>query len=240
MGFDNSSPNITQVDPTNPAAQGATSAAGNFFENIFSNAGSGLGAAGGNAIASTLGQNPLLDTASQLFGGFQAGQQVVNALQPIQQQQLQQGLGQITSGALGIGNTAAAQQGAGFANQALQGFNAQNAQFLQQGQALDLQALLGQQQNMNQLLGIGAQFAAPQNLETIAQAQGPGFGGFLGQLGGGLLGSVLGPVGAAAGSQLAGSIFGGGGGGGQVISAQPGFQTPSFFPTGNFNPFFTG
>jgi len=258
MGFGGGGPEITQADPTNPLAAGATGAAGDFFQGVFGGAGdllgqiqnagtSGLAGQAGNAIASTLGQNPTGQAQDALtgllggIGGLGAGQQVVNALQPIQQRQAQQGLGQIQNSALGIGNTAAAQQGSGFLDQINQGFNAQNAGFLQQGQALDLQAQLGAsgllntfandqlgrqigagqfglQQNqasiapLLQLLGLGTQFAQPQGLDTIAQPNSGGVGSFLGGVLGTGLGSFLGPLGAAAGGQLGSGLFGGGGG----------------------------
>lgn len=243
MGFGSKGPDVTQVNPANPAAQGTSNALGSAFQQ-FLGQGQGFGQQGlsgqaGNAIASLLGQNPQMQAAqfgmpqgmqTDMGAGGQVGspgslgQGLIAALGPLRAQQMQAGQTGLANSASGINGTALAMQGLDLQTQMGTQFAAQDAGILQQAQQTQFdQALQGgqfglqQQDQLLKLLGLGNQFAGTNPMDTVVQPQGGGFGGFLGQLGGGLLGSVAGPFGATIGANLAGNLFGGGGGGGSSI-----------------------
>lgn len=115
------------------------------------------------ALQSLLGgqqsQNP--------FGGFSAGQQVVNAAQPVFNQNLQGALTQVANRAPSVRNAAFGDQASGLAQRALGDFNLFQQQALQQGQQLDLQHAMGNAQLSQQgmLGGLGA-------LGSLSQAAG--------------------------------------------------------------------
>jgi hypothetical protein len=92
-------------------------------------------------------QNP----NANAFGGFSAGQQTVNAAQPVFQQNLQGALTQVANRAPSVRNSAFGDQAGGLAQRALGDFNLFQQQALQQGQQLDL-AQAGQ----NQQFALGA------------------------------------------------------------------------------------
>lgn len=108
-------------------------------------------------------QNPFLPQGQE---GFQQGQQLVGAAQPVFQQNLNEALTTLTQRAPSLRNTAFGGEAGGLAQQALQDFNLFQQQALQQGQALDLQA---QQQALNFMLGgAGQQIGAAQALGGLA------------------------------------------------------------------------
>ena len=230
MGFGGGEPDVTQINPNTQPVQQVGNAAGDFFSQLFG-AGNPF-AGGGQAMASTLGQNPqgqAVNTLTNLLGGggVGAGQQVINAAQPIFNQNLQAGLGQLSNFAPGRFSTAAQQQGVGLAQNALQDFNLFQAQALQQGQNTEINAAQGILNPFVQALGIGAGFGNQSPIESFVQPQGPGLGGFLGNLAGTALGSFAGPLGAAAGGSLGSRLFGGGGGAFTSATPSQGFGFPA-------------
>lgn len=246
MGF-GSQPQVTTIDPNAGAVKQTAGAAGDFFSklfaggvenNPFANVGqAGLAGTARNALEIALAQNPMQQTQETLTGLMQgAGQQVIDAAQPVFNQNLATAQGNLNSAAPGRFSTAFTGQGIDLAQNALRDFNLFQAQTLQEGQKTQLAAggllndiansqianLLGAGQfglNQNlagidpfvQLLGIGAGFGRPAPMESVVQQGSGGLGGFLGTLGGGLLGSIAGPFGATVGSRLGSSLFGGGG-----------------------------
>lgn len=274
MGFD-SSPNVTTLDPNPASVNQVGNAAGDFFSQLFSggvqnnpflNVGqTGLAGQAGNSLQIALAQNPMQQTQDVLSGLLtNSGGQVVDAAQPIFQQNLQAAQGNLNSSAPGRFSTAFAGQGIGLAQNALQDFNLFQAQALQQGQQNQLAAggllneiansqinnLLGAgqfglAQNMAgidpfvSLLGIGAGFGRPSPMENVVQPSSGGLGGFLGTVGGGLLGSIAGPFGATVGSRLGSSLFGGGSPSYQPSRTDMGIGG-SIFGQGNVNPLFRG
>ncbi len=211
MGFGNSGPDVTSINPNTEPVQQVGNAAGDFFSQLFQSGNpftAGING-GGQALATQAGQNPqgqALQSLLGILGGGGAGQNVINAAQPVFEQNLQSSLGQLSNFAPGRFSTAAEQQGVGLAQNALQDFNLFQQQVLQQGQQTDIAAAQGILGPFAQMLGIGAGFGAQNPIESFIQPQGPGLGGFLGQLAGGALGSFAGPLGASAGA----SFFGGG------------------------------
>lgn len=218
MGFGNQDPNVQRFDPTNPAAQGTSGAAGDFFNQLFQSQTPGQTGQGFPA-ASTLGQNPLAQGGaggggnlqsflSQLMQqgaggigqqGFQAGQNVNQATQGGFLESLRAAQGQLTNTAPSVASTAFAGQGIDLASRALAQRGAQTAQNLFQGQGLDLQAQnqlaqqgLGAGGLISQLLGLGTGFLGQNPLETVVQPGAPGIGSQLLGVGGTVGGSFLG------------------------------------------------
>lgn len=188
-------PTTTTVDPTPAAIQPLQGQAADFLQGLFQQPGqspfaaltSPLQTQAGGAISSLLGQpapevtalnavspgltqlasgglqNPFLPQGPE---GFQQGQQLVAAAQPVFQQNLNEALTTLTQRAPSLRNTAFGGQAGGLAQQALQDFNLFQQQALQQGQALDLQA---QGQALNFMLGgAGQQIGAAQALGGLA------------------------------------------------------------------------
>lgn len=221
MGFNSSDPQITTINPNTGPVQQTSSAAGNFFTDLFSQPNPFAANPGSNAVASTLGQNPqgqAVQALSSILGG-NAGQQVVDAAQPVFNQNLQNALGMLNSSSPGRFSTAANQQGVGLAQQALQDFNLFSAQALQQGQDQQIAAAAGILNPFTSILGLGTGFAQPAPLESVVQPGGGGFGGFLGGLAGTALGSFAGPLGSTLGGRLGSSLFGGGKPGGGAFTS---------------------
>jgi hypothetical protein len=81
--------------------------------------------------------------AQNPFGGFSAGQQTVNAAQPVFQQNLQTALTGVANRAPSVRNSAFGDQSSGLAQRALSDFNLFQQQALQQGQQLDANFALG-------------------------------------------------------------------------------------------------
>lgn len=96
--------------------------------------------------------------AQNPFGGFSAGQQVVNAAQPVFQQNLQTALTGAANRAPSLRNSAFGDQSSALAQRALGDFNLFQQQALQQGQQLDANFALGSAglAQQGQLGGLGA------------------------------------------------------------------------------------
>ena len=120
----------------------------------------------GNEVQNPFGNGP--------FGGFSAGQQVVNAAQPVFQQNLQQAMTGAANRAPSLRNSAFGDEAGGLAQRALGDFNLFQQQALQQGQQLDLQ-----HQGMGQNFALGARGLAQQG-----QNSGLGMLGMLSQAAG--------------------------------------------------------
>lgn len=128
---------------------------------------SALQGAGTGATARLLDQNPEMQTfdiAKGILGGQQnPGQGVVNALQPVFNQNLQSSLGQLRNFAPSVFNSQTGLEGGNVAQRAMNDFNLLAAQALQQG--------VGQQQ---QGLGILGQLAGQAGNGAFNRALGAG------------------------------------------------------------------
>lgn len=122
-----------------------------------------------------LGGDLTRSLSSQLQGN--PGQGVVNALQPVFQQNLQNAFGQLNASSPSIFNSAQQLQGADLSRQALNDFNLTASQALMQG--------LGQQQNAASILGqlLGTQRNSQMNALTSAGSLGQGAAQTMGGLG---------------------------------------------------------
>jgi len=191
---------------------------------------SALGGAASSALQQGLGgggpESQVFNQAQQqLGGGVNPGQGVVDALQPIFQDQLSRQLGDLSNSASSVFNSATAQQGADLQRQSLQDFNLLSAQALQQGQTQQTQnlGLLGQLAGQaggagfgralqagqlglgqSQLLTGGGQGAAGLDLQALLGGGQQALGA--GQLLGGLAGQAGGAGRQAAGAAQAGGL----------------------------------
>jgi hypothetical protein len=132
---------------------------------------------------------------SGAFGGFSAGQQVVNAAQPVFNQNLQTAMTGAANRAPSLRNSAFGDQSSGLAQRALSDFNLFQQQALQQGQQLDLQHALTRQ-SLGQQFQLGAGQLAQQGqlgglgaLGSLSQAAGNN--PFARMLGAGQLGNQI-------------------------------------------------
>lgn len=116
----------------------------------------------------------LLGGQHGLFGGFSAGQQVVNAAQPVFNQNLQGALTQVANRAPSIRNSAFGDQASGLAQRALSDFNLFQQQALQQGQQLDLGAAQMAQQGQLGGLGMLGQLSSAAGQNPFARMLGAG------------------------------------------------------------------